>query len=298
MITKKIELKLGKKILLNEKLANYSWFNLGGPSEILFKPDNTDDIIFFLKEIKPEKINILGAGSNTLIRDGGIKGITIKLSSKFSYLNFTSPNIIEAGGATLDKKIADFALENSLTGLEFLSCIPGSIGGAIRMNSGCYGQDISQVLYSIKVIDMFGNIKEILASDIKLNYRESNLDNNLIITSVKMQGKPCLKEVIQKKQQALVAKKKISQPSQIKTCGSTFENTKNKKAWELIKESNCQNLQVGGAKVSEKHCNFFVNEGKATAKELEDLIYKVKKTVLQKTNTDLELEIKIIGNHN
>jgi len=298
MITKKIELKLGKKILLNEKLANYSWFNLGGPSEILFKPDNTDDIIFFLKEIKPEKINILGAGSNTLIRDGGIKGITIKLSSKFSYLNFTSPNIIEAGGATLDKKIADFALENSLTGLEFLSCIPGSIGGAIRMNSGCYGQDISQVLYSIKVIDMFGNIKEILASDIKLNYRESNLDNNLIITSVKMQGKPCLKEVIQKKQQALVAKKKISQPSQIKTCGSTFKNTKNKKAWELIKESNCQNLQVGGAKVSEKHCNFFVNEGKATAKELEDLIYKVKKTVLQKTNTDLELEIKIIGNHN
>ena len=298
MITKKIELKLGKKILLNEKLANYSWFNLGGPSEILFKPDNTDDIIFFLKEIKPEKINILGAGSNTLIRDGGIKGITIKLSSKFSYLNFTSPNTIEAGGATLDKKIADFALENSLTGLEFLSCIPGSIGGAIRTNSGCYGQDISQVLYSIKVIDMFGNIKEILASDIKLNYRESNLDNNLIITSVKMQGKPCLKEVIQKKQQALVAKKKISQPSQIKTCGSTFKNTKNKKAWELIKESNCQNLQVGGAKVSEKHCNFFVNEGKATAKELEDLIYKVKKTVLQKTNTDLELEIKIIGNHN
>jgi len=156
LISRKIELKLGKKILLNEKLANYSWFNLGGPSEVFFKPDNVEDIIFFLKEIKPEKINILGAGSNTLFRDGGVKGITIKLSSKFSYVNFTPPNIIEVGAATLDRKVADFALENSLTGLEFLSCIPGSIGGAIRMNSGCYGEDISKILHSIKVIDNRG----------------------------------------------------------------------------------------------------------------------------------------------
>jgi len=161
LISKKAELNLGKKILLNEKLANYSWFNLGGPSEVFFKPDNIEDIIFFLKETKPEKINILGAGSNTLIRDGGVKGITIKLSSKFSHLKFVSPNIIEVGAATLDKKIANFALENSLTGLEFLSCIPGSIGGAIRMNSGCYGQDISKIFHSIIVIDIFGTEKDI-----------------------------------------------------------------------------------------------------------------------------------------
>jgi len=298
LISRKIELKLGKKILLNEKLANYSWFNLGGPSEVFFKPDNVEDIIFFLKEIKPEKINILGAGSNTLFRDGGVKGITIKLSSKFSYVNFTPPNIIEVGAATLDRKVADFALENSLTGLEFLSCIPGSIGGAIRMNSGCYGEDISKILHSIKVIDNRGYEKDIIASDIKFYYRDSNLDQDLIITSVKLQGKPSSKTEIKKKQKALIERKKFDQPSQIKTCGSTFKNTKNKKAWKLIKESNCQNFRVGSAKISEKHCNFFVNEGKATAKDLEDLIIKVKETVYQKTKTNLELEIKIIGYKN
>ena len=298
LITKDIKLRYGKKILLDEKLANYSWFNLGGLSEIFFKPDNIEDIIFFLKNIKPKKITILGAGSNTLIRDGGVKGITIKLSSYFSYLNFTAPDIIEVGAATLDKKIADFALKNSITGLEFLSCIPGSIGGAIRINSGCYNQDISHILHSIKVIDIFGNIREISAANIKFCYRGSSLDQDLIITSVKLLGKTSEKEKIQKKQDALVKQKKVSQPSQIKTCGSTFKNTKNKKAWELIKESNCQNLQNGDAKISEKHCNFFVNNGKATAKELEDLINKVKKIVYQKTKIKLELEIKIIGKNN
>ena len=297
-ISKKIETTLGKKILLNEKLSNYSWFNLGGPSEIFFKPDSVADIIFFLKEFKPKEINILGAGSNTLIRDGGINGVTIKLSAQFSYLKFASPNIIEAGAATLDKKIADFALEHSITGLEFLSCIPGSIGGAIRMNSGCYDEDISKILHSIEVIDVLGNKKEILATDIKFDYRESSLDQNLIITSVKIKGRPSFKDEIQKKQLVLVERKKNAQPSQIKTCGSTFKNTKDKKAWELIKESNCQNMQVGGAKISDKHCNFFINNGKATAKELEDLINRVKETVYQKTKTKLELEIKIVGRNN
>ena len=295
LLSKEIELKLSKKILFNEILANYSWFNLGGPSEVFFKPNSIEDLIFFLKETKPDRVNILGAGSNTLIRDGGVKGITIKLSPKFSYLNFISPSFIEAGASTLDKKIADFALEHSLSGLEFLSCIPGSIGGAIRMNSGCYGQDISKILHSINTIDLFGNEKIIQASDISFYYRGSSLDDNLIITSVKLQGQLGLKEEIEKKQKKLINQKKIAQPSQIKTCGSTFKNTKNKKAWELIKESNCQNLQVGDAKISEKHSNFFVNEGNASAKELESLINKVRETVYQKTQVKLELEIKIIG---
>ena len=297
LISKEIESKFGKKILFNEKLANYSWFNLGGVSEVFFKPNSIKDLIFFLKKVKPEKITILGAGSNTLIRDGGVKGIAIKLSSYFSYLNLESPNIVEAGAATLDKKIADFALENSLTGLEFLSCIPGSIGGGIKMNSGCYGEDISKILHSIKIIDILGVEKDIPASDIKFYYRDSSIDHNLIITSVKLLGQISTKEKIQKKQQNLIERKKNSQPSQIKTCGSTFKNTKNKKAWELIRESNCQNLQVGNAKISDKHCNFFVNDGKATAKDLEDLINKVKEKVFLKSKTNLELEIKIIGDN-
>ena len=298
LISEEVELNYGKKILFNEKLANYCWFNTGGPSEVFFKPNNIQDIVFFLKKVKPKKVTILGAGSNTLIRDGGVKGITIKLSSHFSYLKLISENTIEVGAATLDKKVADFALENSLTGLEFLSCIPGSIGGAIRMNSGCYGEDISQILHSVKVIDILGNEKDILVSDIKFFYRGSNLDPNLIITSVKLKGSHSLKEKIKNKQQTLIEKKKKSQPSQIKTCGSTFKNTKNKKAWELIIESDCQNLQIGSAKISEKHCNFFINDGKANAKDLEDLINKVKKTVFQKTKISLELEIKIIGQNN
>jgi UDP-N-acetylmuramate dehydrogenase len=298
LISKELETKYGKQILYNEKLSNYSWFNLGGQSEVLFKPNSIEDIIFFLKKTKPTKITILGAGSNTLIRDGGVKGITIKLSPHFSYLNLDSSNIIEAGAATLDKKIADFALDNSLTGLEFLSCIPGSIGGAIRMNSGCYGQEISQILHSIKVIDISGEEKDIPAADIEFYYRNISLDLNLIITSVKLMGKVSLKEKIKKKQQTLIEQKKNSQPGQIKTCGSTFKNTKNKKAWELIKKSNSQNLQVGNARISEQHCNFFVNDGKATAKDLENLINKVKKQVYEKTKIKLELEIKIIGQGN
>ena len=166
------------------------------------------------------------------------------------------------------------------------------------MNSGCYGQDISQILHSIKVIDISGNQKDISAADIKFYYRDTNLDEDLIITSVKLQGKAHVKKEIQKKQQTLIEKKKISQPGQEKTCGSTFKNKKNKKAWELIKESNCQNLYVGDAKISEQHCNFLINKGKATARELEDLINKVKETVYKKTKINLELEIKIIGNKN
>jgi UDP-N-acetylmuramate dehydrogenase len=296
--TEKLKVKFGNRILINEKLSNYSWFNLGGKADIFFKPKNIEDIFVFLEEIKPQKFTVLGAGSNTLIRDGGIEGITIKLSSSFSYINLVSKNIIEVGAATPDKKIADFAMENSLTGLEFLACIPGSIGGAVRMNTGCYGDDISKIFHSIKTINIQGEIKEILAKDIKFSYRGSKLEQNLIITSVKLTGKEGLKKEIEEKQKAMVERKKNSQPSQIKTCGSTFKNTKDKKAWELIKESNCERLKVGDAEISEKHCNFFVNKGNATSKDLEELINKVKNTVYQKTKVNLELEIKIIGHNN
>tara|TARA_B110000285_G_C15012509_1_gene557231 strand:- start:9 stop:716 length:708 start_codon:yes stop_codon:yes gene_type:complete len=222
--------KFGKKFLINENLSNYSWFNLGGPAEIFFKPVSIEDIVFFLGKLKPKKFTVLGAGSNTLIRDGGIKGITIKLSTSFSYTNLLSKNTIEVGAATLDKKVADFAMENSLTGLEFLACIPGSIGGAVRMNTGCYGDDISQILHSIKGINSEGHIKEILAKDIKFSYRSTNLEENLIVTSVKLKGKESLKDKIEKKQKEMVERKKESQPNQMKTCGSTFKNPKNKKA--------------------------------------------------------------------
>ncbi len=292
---KEMKKQFGKKILFNEILSKYSWFNLGGKADILFKPDNIEELTSFLKKNKLKSINILGAGSNTLIRDGGVKNVTIKLSSKFSYLKLRNNNIIEAGAATLDKKLSNYATENSLSGMEFLSGIPGSIGGAIKMNSGCFGKEVSEILHSVKVIDLKGCIKELPAKDINFVYRGSDLPSDLIVLSAQFIGKKLSISEIKKKQEDILKKKKLAQPSQIKTCGSTFKNPSNQKAWELIKNSGCNNFKVGDAKISEKHSNFFINNGKATSNDIEQLIYKVQKKVLEMTNIKLELEIKIIG---
>ena len=296
-------LELSKKfknnISHNVELSNYSWFNLGGPAEHLFKPYNKEQLVEFLEVNKKNNLNItiLGAGSNTLIRDKGIKGVVIKLGSNFTNINLTDNNIIEVGAATLDRKIANFAKESGIGNLEFLSCIPGSIGGAVIMNSGCYGNDISKVLVSINVIDTYsGKEKEIKRKDINFFYRGTNLANHLIITSVKLKGIKTDKVLIEKKQKKFIEEKKLSQPSQVKTCGSTFKNlSSERKAWKLIKETGCEELKEGDASISNKHCNFFVNNGNASATDIEKLINKVKKRVAEKTGVNLELEIKIIG---
>jgi len=285
-----------KSIYLNEPLSKYSWFNLGGNAEIFFRPKTEIDLIKFLKKLKNKSIiNIIGAGSNTLIRDGGLSGITIKLSSNFSFINLIDKNILEVGAATLDKKIANFAKEHELSGLEFLSCIPGSIGGGIKMNSGCYGHDISKVLISIKATDLFGNVREYKKDEINFQYRGSSLPKDLIILSIKLKCKNSEKKIIEKKQFELESKKKETQPSQVKTCGSTFKNPENKKAWMLIKDSQCAKMSVGNAIISDQHCNFFINNGNATSTEIETLIKDVQKQVYNKTGVNLELEIKIIG---
>ena len=281
------------------KLSNYSWFNLGGPAEFLFKPKDKNQLLEFLEDNKKNnmKITVLGAGSNTLIRDNGIKGVVIKLGQSFSKIKLLDKCLIEAGSATSDRKISNFAKENEIGNLEFLSCIPGSIGGGIIMNSGCYGNDISKVLVSIKAIDI-NECKEkvINREEIEFFYRGSNLSKNLIITSVILEGKVDKQEIIAKKQSEMIFKKKLSQPSQIKTCGSTFKNLNNeKKAWQLIKETGCEDLREGDATISKKHCNFFVNNGKAKSSDIEKLINKVKKRVSEKAGVNLELEIKIIG---
>ena len=281
------------------KLSNYSWFNLGGPAEFLFKPKDKNQLLEFLEDNKKNnmKITVLGAGSNTLIRDNGIKGIVIKLGQSFSKIKLLDKCLIEVGSATSDRKISNFAKENEIGNLEFLSCIPGSIGGGVIMNSGCYGNDISKVLVSIKAIDI-NECKEkvINRKEIEFFYRGSNLSKNLIITSVILEGKVEKQEIIAKKQSEMIDKKKLSQTSQIKTCGSTFKNFNNeKKAWQLIKETGCEDFREGDAVISKKHCNFFVNNGKAKSSDIEKLINRVKKRVSEKAGVNLELEIKIIG---
>jgi len=293
---KEVKDKISGKIQLHQDLSKYSWFNLGGPAKVIFKPINLNELSIFLKNIKKfDKIKVLGAGSNTLIRDGGYNGIIIKLGKSFSHLSMLKEDTIVAGASNLDKNVSNFALENSLTGFEFLSCIPGTIGGGVRMNSGCYGEDISKILVSVQVMDFQGKMKVIHSSDINFSYRFCNLDSNLIFISATFKGKKDKKLNIQKKMNDLIKQKNKDQPSKIKTCGSTFKNPKNNKAWKLIKDSGCGGMKVGDAHVSEKHCNFFINKGNAKSEDLENLIYKVKKTVLDKTGINLELELQIIG---
>ena len=291
--------KFKKNLNINVSLSNYSWFNLGGNAEYFYKAKDKLELIDFLKVAKKKKlkITILGAGSNTLFRDKGVKGVVIKLGQEFSFIKVIDQNTIEVGAATLDRKVANFAKDNNLGNFEFLSCIPGSIGGAIIMNSGCYDNDISKILLSVRVIDI-DNLqeKEIKKEDISFLYRGTNLSNNLIITAVKFKGIFRSKEEIDKKQSEFIRQKKISQPSQIKTCGSTFKNiSKDKKAWMLIKEAGCEHYKEGDAIISQKHCNFFINNGNAKSADIEKLITRVKQKVYEKTGVNLELEIKIIG---
>ena len=292
-----LQKKFGKNLVIRENLSKYSWFNLGGPADIFFRPENKDQLLKFLNEIRKNNsdLHILGAGSNTLIRDSGVKGVVIKLGSKFSNIKLLTKDTIEVGAAILDRKVAHFAKNNNIGNMEFLSCIPGSIGGAIIMNSGCYGSDISKILVSIKVVDNYGNEKEIKSDKIEFYYRGTNLPNNYIILSATLKGTVSSKKLIEKKQEELIQKKKDTQPSQIKTGGSTFKNNNEKKAWMLIKESGCDKFYIGDAKISDKHCNFFVNNGKARTSDIEKLINKVRDEVKSKTGVKLDLEIKIIG---
>ena len=288
--------KVNGKISFNENLSKLSWFNLGGAAKVIFRPQSLKELSFFLKSLKgTSKVKVLGVGSNTLIRDGGFDGVIIKLGKSFSHMSLFNQNTIIASSSVLEKQLSNFALENSISGFEFLSCIPGTVGGGIRMNSGCYEEDISKILVSLQVMDFSGNIKVIQSSNINFHYRGSNLDDNLIFISATFKGKIKNKSYIQEKINKLTSKKKTSQPSNIKTCGSTFKNPQKDKAWKLIKDTGCAGLKVGGAEISKKHCNFFINNGTAKSNDLEELIKKVKKRVLEKTGINLELEIQIIG---
>ena len=269
-------IKFGESVKKNVNLANYSWFNLGGNAQFFFKAEEIKQLLDFLKEAKKKnlKTTILGAGSNTLFRDNGVKGAVIKLGKEFSYIKIIEKDILEVGAATLDRKLANFAKDNNIGNFEFLSCIPGSIGGAITMNSGCYDNEISKVLLSIKALDKSTLTEiEIKKDDINFSYRGTDLKDDLIIISARFKGNINKKSLIEKKQNEYIRNKKKTQPSQIKTCGSTFKNIRrDKKAWMLIKEAGCNKLKVGDAIISEKHCNFFVNNGNAKSSDIEDLI--------------------------
>ena len=290
--------EFGKKVEFDYDLKKKNWFNIGGKTKVYFKADNLKDLVKFLKKLNnKEKIFILGAGSNTLITDGIFDGVVIKLSKSFNNLSRLGDDIIIAGSAVQDKALSDFAMENDLSGFEFLSCIPGTVGGGIKMNAGCFGKEIKDILLSIQVIDTAGNLKTISSKQIKFEYRNNDLSDNLIFLSASFRGSKSNSSIIGAKIKELKTEKEKNQPTRIKTSGSTFKNPisqTEKKVWELIKESVPLDKNFGDAYISEKHCNFFVNKGNATFEDMMKLIDFVSKKVLEKTGISLEKEIKIL----
>ena len=290
--------EFGDNVKFEYDLKKKNWFNIGGKSKVYYKADNLKQLISFLKILnKKEKIFILGAGSNTLITDGLFDGVVIKLSKNFNNITLLGEDIIIAGSAVLDKSLSDFAMNNNLSGFEFLSCIPGTIGGGIKMNAGCFGKEFKDILLSVQSIDKIGNIITIPSKDINFEYRKNNLSDDLIFLSASFRGKKGIALEINDKISELKSKKEKNQPTKIKTSGSTFKNPTSqtdKKVWELIKDSVPLDKSFGDACISEKHCNFFVNKGQASFKDMKNLIDFVAKNVLEKTGISLEKEIKIL----
>ena len=290
--------EFGDNVRFEYDIKKKNWFNIGGKSKIYYKADNLKDLVNFLKKIdNKEKVFILGAGSNTLITDDLFDGIVIKLSKNFNNISLLGKDVIIAGSAVLDKSLSDFALKNDLSGFEFLSCIPGTIGGGIRMNAGCFGREFKDILLSIQAIDKSGKVVTIRAKDINFEYRNNDLSEDLIFLSASFKGIKSNKLKINKEIKKLKNEKEKNQPTKIKTSGSTFKNPisqTDKKVWELIKASVPLDKSFGDACISEKHCNFFVNKGEATFKDMKNLINFVAKNVLEKTGTKIETEIKIL----
>ena len=289
-----------KDLIFECDLKKKNWFNIGGKAKVFFKANELLDLVDFLKVLdNKEKIYTIGAGSNTLITDEVYDGVIIKLGKNFNRLSVLNSNIIISGTAVLDKKLAEFAAENSLSGFEFLSCIPGTIGGGVKMNAGCFGTEMKDILVSIQAIDKIGNVLTIPAKEINFEYRNNDLSDDLIFISASFKGEKKDSQKILETMSKLKNKKNINQPTKIKTSGSTFKNpikVTSKKAWELIKDSVPHDINFGDACISEKHSNFFVNKGNATFDDMKKLINFVEKSVFKKTGIKFEKEIIILEN--
>ena len=288
------------KIKFDYSLKNHTWLNIGGNAKIFFVPETLSELRDFLKFMKKNESDffVIGAGSNLLISENIQNRIFIKLGKNFNKISLTKDNVIIAGCSILDKNVSNFACQNHLSGLEFLSCIPGSIGGGIRMNSGCFGKEFKDVLLSVQVMDLNGNVHTINSKNIRFDYRQTDLPKNLIFLSASFKTTKKDKTQIEENINKLKEKKQNSQPLRVKTGGSTFKNPKNsikKKVWELIRENVDSQISFGDAKISEKHSNFFINSNNASFKNMYDLINFVKKRVKASTGVSLELELEIVN---
>jgi UDP-N-acetylmuramate dehydrogenase len=288
--------KVRGRYTYNEPLSNYVWFKVGGPADVVFKPADADDLIFFLKE-KSSALNIftLGVGSNVLIRDGGLNSVVIRLGRGFNQCQVDGDTII-AGAGVLDRNVAFTAAAEGLAGLEFLASIPGTIGGALKMNAGCYDIEVKDVLLWAKAVDMKGSLKTYTPEELHYTYRHCGLDEQVIFVEAcfKSTGRrPSLE--IHDKINDFLARREASQPIRAKTGGSTFKNPEGIRAWELVDKVGGRGLKIGDAQFSEKHCNFLINTDNATAADIEALGELVRLKVLNECGVELQWEIMRIG---
>ncbi len=290
------------KMRSDVELAKLTWFRVGGRAEVVFKPADIDDLIYFLKNCPLDiPITTLGATSNLIIRDGGIKGVVIRMGRAFADIKKLNEVSIYAGAAALDINVANFCANKSLGGLEFLSGIPGTIGGGVKMNAGAYGVEFKDILLFAEAVDRKGNLYKLTPKEMNMQYRCNNVADDIIFTGAVFKTYRDDKNNISKKMADIKAKREASQPIKEKTGGSTFANPNRnnpnikENAWQLIDKAGCRGLQIGGAKISNKHCNFIINTDSATATDIENLGEEVKRRVKEKTGIDLKWEIKRIG---
>lgn len=276
-------------------LADITWFRVGGPAEAMFRPADRDDLVAFLKT-KPADVavTVLGVGSNTLVRDGGIDGVVVRLGRGFVEIEAEGDEIL-AGAGALDVNVAQTAQMHGIAGLEFLRGIPGTVGGGLRMNAGAYGTEFKDVLVWAEAIDPQGNLHRLSAAEMGFSYRHCDVPEDWIFVAAKLKGRAGDKAEIQARMDEIQAAREGSQPIRSRTGGSTFANPEGHKAWQLIDAAGCRGLVVGDAQVSEQHCNFLINRGSATAADLETLGETVREKVKASSGVSLRWEIKRIG---
>ncbi|MGN6515366.1 MAG: UDP-N-acetylmuramate dehydrogenase [Rhizomicrobium sp.] len=279
----------------NAPLKDLVWFRAGGPAEVLFRPADADDLAGFLAARGADtRVSVIGVGSNLLVRDGGIPGVVIRLPGAFGKMAVDGTRI-RAGAAALDAAVARQAAEAGVAGLEFLRGIPGTVGGALKMNAGCYGREIKDIFVEATAIDGRGNKHILSAADMAFVYRKSQAPEDFIFVEAVFSGEKGEPAEIKARMNALVEQRESAQPVRSKTGGSTFKNPPGHKSWQLIDEAGCRGLMRGQAQVSEKHCNFLINTGDATAADIEGLGEEVRARVKAKSGVELEWEIKRVG---
>jgi UDP-N-acetylmuramate dehydrogenase len=276
-------------------LKDRLWFRAGGPAEVLFRPADADDLATFLYARSPDtRVSVIGVGSNLLVRDGGIPGVVIRLPAAFGKISVEGTRV-RAGAAALDAAVARAAADAGIGDLEFLRGIPGTVGGALKMNAGCYGREVKDIFVEATAIDSKGNKITLTASDVSFVYRKAQVPDDLIFVEAVFEGVKDDPAAVKARMEALVEQRESTQPVRSRTGGSTFKNPQGHKAWELIDKAGCRGLMHGAAQVSEKHCNFLINTGDATATDIEALGEEVRARVRAKFGVELEWEIKRVG---